>query len=273
MTSRKTTTTLRDKNQSKKSRSRQRGRKLFFEPLEQRTLLTAFSLTNGGTTVQGGTTSSFFLDTFSEGGTDHLWQNNIYYRVGNVGGETSVHTSLPVTSETITASVVDVTYTLAGTFDLRVVTTLSDPQRLDQTVTVTNLTGATLDFHLFDYYDWDMSLSFSNDVANVLAPNIYQQLDPVTSDFALIGASPLPQHYEFRTYDNLQGGLNSLGDSSPTTLNDLPGRPVSLDPGTGRLDICLPVGPDDSCRSFVRRGCGNDHQPDDRHDRHYQGRQ
>jgi len=41
MTSRKTSTTLRDKNQSKKSRSRERTRKLFLETLEDRRLLAA----------------------------------------------------------------------------------------------------------------------------------------------------------------------------------------------------------------------------------------
>jgi len=40
MTSRKTRTTLRDKNQTKKSRSRARGRKLLLETLEDRRLLT-----------------------------------------------------------------------------------------------------------------------------------------------------------------------------------------------------------------------------------------
>ncbi|NLF73794.1 MAG: hypothetical protein GX575_32565, partial [Candidatus Anammoximicrobium sp.] len=49
MTSRKTMTTVRDKNQTKKSRSRQRGRKLILEQLEDRRLLASYSASLGPT--------------------------------------------------------------------------------------------------------------------------------------------------------------------------------------------------------------------------------
>ncbi len=52
MTSRKTIQTLRDRNQSKKSRSRTRGRKLFVEHLEDRRLLAVVSWDDGTQTLK-----------------------------------------------------------------------------------------------------------------------------------------------------------------------------------------------------------------------------
>lgn len=183
-------------------------------------------------TTNPGNNSSWVVD-----GTDHLFQQAFWYRLGN-NPEVSLH-SLPIVVEGVTdtnfdfnpdtlfvrynggAFLADVRYVLdggaAGSF-------VSD---IAEQITITNTGAIPLDLHFFQYVDFDLNGSVGGDSAVFTNANAVQQSEgsAVLTETVI---TPVPAHREINDFP---ATVNSLNDLFPTTLNDAPAIGTALGPG------------------------------------------
>ncbi|MCO5052885.1 MAG: PEP-CTERM sorting domain-containing protein [Verrucomicrobiae bacterium] len=165
-------------------------------------------------------------------GVNSLNFQGLFYRVGS-GAESSLlgissNPTVSVTQIPNALSFLDVTYA-NSLFSVRTVYQLigstagSGKSGLSQSVTVKNLSASPLDFHLFQYSDFDLmgvtggqTAQFSFDGAN----QSYQvtQTDGMRTLTATVNASTAPVgHFDAAPFNTT---LSSLLDASATTLGD-----------------------------------------------------
>ena len=166
--------------------------------------------------------------TWQVDGTDNLFQRWFWYRIGASGPESSIDTISPATVTGFggtqdgkltyenAALRIEVKYSLmggaAGSLD-------SD---LGEQIRVTNKTLGTLDLHLFEYTDFDLDGTASNDTAAMVSPTAVLQTDGSAAIVASesLSVTPAPTHHEINVFSATRDSLN---DGAPTTLNDSPG--------------------------------------------------
>jgi hypothetical protein len=166
-------------------------------------------------------------------GVNNLSDQRFFYRVGSSGPESLVQSisSSPTVSFTQIPNVLsklDVTYANAS-FSVRTVfqltggTGTSGTSGLSETITVKNLTGSILDFHLFQYSDFDLygltggqTAQYSFDA--LAQPYKVTQTDGTRSVTEILNASTATIGH----YDAALAGatLASLMDGSATVLGD-----------------------------------------------------
>jgi hypothetical protein len=166
--------------------------------------------------------------------TDHMYQQWFWFRVGSTGPEMSLDslTQLGIASTDTnpfldnrmdTLSVlyggsgfmVDVTYTLRGG------SVGSGDSDIGEQITIINTGDEELDFHFFQYSDFDLNQSplDSGLLINGSGHNTATQTDgQVTVGETVV--TPGPSHYAGATFPTL---LNLLNDAAPTTLPDIAG--------------------------------------------------
>jgi hypothetical protein len=165
---------------------------------------------------------------------DVLAQQAFWYRVGNVA-EQSLHT-LPIAVQGISDSNFDgnpdtlfVRYNGAGFqadthYTLDGGTAGSGSSDMSEQISITNLLGTPLDFHFFQYSDFDLSPADSLVFTNA---NTVQQSGG-TAQLTETVVTPVPSHHEGALFPVT---LNRLNDAAPTTLSDTPPIGVPLGPG------------------------------------------
>lgn len=195
-----------------------------------------YTLTDLNATVEFDTsTQSNSYDWFVDG-VSHLTQQAFWYRVGNTA-EQSLDT-IPNVHNAVDANFnpgldkLNIRYTQAGSFQIDVGYELfggapGGTAGLNENIVIKNLSGSTLDFHFFQYSDFDLAGTAGNDGVIFTNSNAVQQFDGVIA-FSEAVISPTPSHRELGFYP---ATLNKLNDGGPTTLTDTP---------TG-----LPLGPAD----------------------------
>jgi hypothetical protein len=156
--------------------------------------------------------------------TDILAQQAFWYRVGPAGPENSVHT-LPIGVQGTTDANFDgnpdtlfVRYNGAG-FRIETRYTLdggtpgSGNSDMGEQISIINLTAAPLDFHFFQYADFDLSAADTVVFANANA------VDQTGGGLRLSETvvTPVPSHREAAFFPVT---LNKLNDGLPTTLID-----------------------------------------------------
>jgi len=161
-------------------------------------------------------------------GVDHLATTRLFYRVGNVGGEAyldSIDSSPTISFINIASlSKLDVTYT-GSSFTARQIYQLigGDPgsgqSSLNQTITILNTGDSALDFHLFQYVDFDLNFGVGGQ-----SVQLYQNGSGLfysahhTDGVRTVTETVTPaSHAEAAMFFSL---LTSLEDGNPTTLND-----------------------------------------------------
>jgi hypothetical protein len=189
--------------------------------------------------------------TWTVDNVDHLYQQWFWYRLGSVGGESSIDT-LGLTGYHVNNNDFDigdehlaVQYGNPNSLSMEVDFTLagSNPgsQRSDigESITITNNETTALDFHFFQYCDLDLGGTIPDLVVQILGGNTAEQWnESFYSSETVVG--PRPSHYEVNFYP---ATLVALSDGSPTTLSDANG-PI----GPGDLtwafqwDFSLPAG-------------------------------
>jgi len=185
-------------------------------------------------------------------GQDQMEQEWFWYRVGASGPEANLSTlGAPIVfdpSPFVTGDVgvyygSDPRFDLAATFKLNGGAAGSGYSQLLETVTVVNKTQSALEFHLFEFTDFDIH-GAGNDIGKITTST-----DPVTGAFRVnsmdqydnafnldrgfVGLSDPAQHYLFGQDATVSAGLT---DGSPTTLGDTASNIAS--PGT---DLALAV--------------------------------
>ncbi|MCE9559530.1 MAG: PEP-CTERM sorting domain-containing protein [Armatimonadetes bacterium] len=182
------------------------------------------NLTDGNSTATVDPTSnnlSFLrgMNSWNVDGTEQLFQQWYWFRVGN-SAERSIDTiSAPTVTlfGTNSAKVsyanaqlsIDITFTLIGG------ATGSMTSDVGEIVRVHNLSGAALDFHLFEYDDFDASGTSGDDRGFLQNSSTIMQQDAATS--ITVGSVPAPNHWQIAGIPTI---FDSLEDGSATTLGD-----------------------------------------------------
>jgi hypothetical protein len=184
-------------------------------------------------------------------GSDQLFQQAFWYRVGN-GPEQSVH-SLPIgfqlasnTNSDPGLDTLNVVYNGPG-YNVEVTYRLdggaggSGASDMGEQIAVTNNTGAPLDFHFFQYSDFEILGTAANDTAVFVNANTVRQSEgPISLQETV--ATPAPSHREINFFDVTR---SKLQDGVATTLNDLPPVGVPLGPGdmtwAYQWDVVIPA--------------------------------
>lgn len=193
------------------------------------------SLIDGNSSADFDTSSSGNNYNWFVDGVDRLSQQAFWYRVGGVGPELSVH-SLAIGVQGTTDSNFDgnpdtlfVRYVGAG-FNVETRYTLdggtpgSGASDLAEQISIINTGESALDYHFFQYADFDLSAADSILFTNA---NTVRQSGP-GSELTETVVTPVPSHREGGFFPVT---LNELNDALPTTLNDLPAIGVPIGAG------------------------------------------
>ena len=180
---------------------------------------------NSSLTIDDATTSEpAGVNSWIVDGNSHLYEQWFWYRAGSLGGE-SMLSSLALSSASLgfggrglnlvysgAGFTVDVTYLLTGGAAGSYTSDLAESIRINNTGT------SALDFHFFQYSDFDLDNSPGGDTVQFPNANTVTQSGGVLTLSETV-VTPSPDHHEADFYPILRG---SLTDGSPTTLDDLP---------------------------------------------------
>jgi hypothetical protein len=187
------------------------------------------NLLNNNSTAAINTGSSAGMFNWSVAGQNQLQQQWFYFRVGSTGGEAPINTiSAPVNTtfngtrgvSTVYANSqysIQVDYQLTGGVLNPGGANVSD---MSETITITKApTVSSLDFHFFQYSDFDLGGPGNDTVSLSKIGSLYylaQQTDPLAGMVETVN-SPGANHGEVGAVPSI---LNELTDGLPTTLND-----------------------------------------------------
>jgi len=180
---------------------------------------------------------------------EQLYRQWFWYRVGSTGGENTINHLNRISAQQTSASTLTTLYRNSGQFSIEVSYSLlggaegSGFSMIGEQIKITNLSGSPLDFHFFQYVDFDLGGSNLGDTVQLgqnnsgLFDSAYQNKG--SSYFADEIVSPGAQHGEAGLYPSI---YNKLTDNSPTTLSDDSG-PVTGDATWAfQWDAAIPVG-------------------------------
>lgn len=190
----------------------------------------AITLTDRNSTADIFLDSQAGLEDWTVDGTNYMYQEWFWYRIGTTGPEASIDT-LTLTNSTLSDvngngdnESLEANYEGLG-FTLDVLWTLtggapgSGISDIAEVVKITNTSASTLEFYLFEYTDFDFG-DFTDDVAVFDNVNVFRQFDAnVTGVISQISIDDLNPRYQISPYSEL---LDSLNDDSPTTLSNTP---------------------------------------------------
>ncbi len=128
---------------------------------------------------------------------------------GGVGGDPAADT-LAVRYGSTSTFFIDFRYTISGG------TAGSGTADMGEFVTITNNSGSPLDFHLFQYSDFDLGNTAGGDTVQLLNPNTVVVTGDATI-FTETVVTPAADHYELAFFPTT---LNELNDGVATTLPD-----------------------------------------------------
>jgi hypothetical protein len=155
-------------------------------------------------------------------GTNHANQQWFWYRIGSSGPESSIdtlnHTGTTATTNSATVSYADSggSFTLSITYSLTGGSAGSGQSLLAEEIRITNESSSALDFHFFQYSDFDVFGTNFDDTVEQLNANTVRQTDANTSLTETVG-TPAPDRVEMALWAST---LNSLNDGAATTLNN-----------------------------------------------------
>ena len=187
-----------------------------------------FTLTDGNAVVDGDAGNGLLYNWFTDG-VDDLFNQDYYFRVGN-NPEAPIWTAGPAVVTPITANIVNVSYTNAA-FRFDITYTLiggaagSGTSDIGEIVRVQNLTQGVLNFHLFEYDDFDLNGTAGGDSAMLVNGSTIMQWEANTT--AMVGSVPPFDHWEIDSWPNTLAKLNdgvadNLSDAgSPAGPGDL----------------------------------------------------
>src|SRR5438874_5566923 len=206
----------------------------FSAAMVQQSVAALFTLTDDNTVAQFDTATQANNFNWFVDGIDLLAQQAFWYRVGNVA-EQSLH-SLPIgvqgTSDSNFDGNPDTLFVRYDGTGFRVDTRYaidggspgSGASDMTEQISITNLLDSPLDFHFFQYADFDLSAA---DTAVFTNANSVRQFSP-GAELTETVVTPVPSHREIAFFPVT---LNKLNDGVPTTLSDTPPIGVVFGPG------------------------------------------
>lgn len=156
-------------------------------------------------------------------GTNQIAQQWFWYRIGNAP-EQSIDAISPPVVNVLAPNIFESTYVNAAvqlktTYMLSGGMLGSGSSDLAETIRITNLTNAPLDFHFFQYVNFDLNGTPLGESAYFANSNSVVQTDgaSVLTETVLTTLGAASTHREVNIVPNT---INSLNDGGPTTLND-----------------------------------------------------
>lgn len=181
------------------------------------------TLTQGNSVARIETDAALGMYSWSVDGVDHLNQQQGWFRLGPAGGEKAI-TSLTLAGQTATASSVNLQYSHASfnaTLEVAVTggAVGSGTATVTETLTITNITAAPLDFHYYQYLDFDVDELHDNNSITLTAQGVATQTSPLGAVISTT-VTPAPAHVAAGLYPTL---VDTLTDLSPSLLGDVLG--------------------------------------------------
>ena len=174
---------------------------------------TTYNLTDANSTAAINDASPFGMYSWRVDGVSMLYQQWFWYRVGNTTTAASIDTLGPPTS-VATSNTLTLVYTSPGQFSVQVGWSLvggtpgSHTSDISEQIRLNNISQTALDFHFFQYTDFDLGGLFGgfNDTVSIIAPNVAHQNNPnvAITETTVTTAS----RWEANLFPNT---LNSLG--------------------------------------------------------------
>lgn len=174
------------------------------------------------TTVQVDTSSSSGMYNWIVDGTDQLAQQWFWYRVGSVGPEAAISTLTAAAGTGQLGRNIQINYTGVG-FTIEVSylvtggTAGSGTSDVAETIRIINTSGQLLDFHFFQYSDFDLCGTSAGDTVSFVNANTVDQTDVTGCHLSETVVVPDATHREAGIFPNT---LNKLNDGVATTLVD-----------------------------------------------------
>jgi len=180
-------------------------------------------LTDLNSSVSISPTTQWGMYTWTVDGVDQMYQQWFWYRIGATGPESSIDT-LGLTG-TGSGRFGQVSGTLAGQFSIDIAylltggtagSTMSD---VGESIRIVSLASTALDFHFFQYSDFDLNSWIGGQAVNVTPQRAVQTGPGGYIAFTETVLTPAASHLEANTYASTRSSLNN---GTPTTLNDDP---------------------------------------------------
>lgn len=182
---------------------------------------------NKPTSIDINTVTGAGIYNWNAAGVSQLNYHWFYYRVGAVGPEAPIQNinNSPTVVYTPAARALDLTYD-NGSYSVQTSFQLTggNTPNLSEIITIHNHSGANLDFHFFQYSDFDLfgssggqSVQFSTNAVTGQYYKAIQTDGTHTITEKVNTATPPISHFEAQYVGNT---LGSLLDGSPTTLSD-----------------------------------------------------
>jgi hypothetical protein len=183
-------------------------------------------LTDGNSVVTIDPASQAGLFSWVVDGQQQSFQQWFWYRIGGIGGESSIDTiSAPVVTtpdgRTLGVTFANAQINVQVIYSLLGGTAGSGNSDVSEQIRITNLGATPLDFHFFQYVDFDLLGSPGSDSIQ-LGKNLSGKYNEAfqndgVSAFAETVTAPGANHGEANTFSNTVASLN---DGNPTTLSD-----------------------------------------------------
>jgi hypothetical protein len=159
------------------------------------------------------------LNSWTVDGTEQLKQEWYWFRIGNGPEQTIDSIGAPVVTQ-LGSNYVNIVYANNTVkMDLTLVLTGGEAGShgadIAETFRVTNLTNSVLDFHAFEYNDFNLTGTPQDDTAQLLNSSTIFQSDLYHQ--VTVGAVPIPTHWQIGTVPNI---LNALTDGLASNLSD-----------------------------------------------------
>ena len=215
------------------------------------------TLSNGNASVTiktaaGLTDPDFGMNSWKVDGVDQLYRQWFWFRTGSTGKEKTIsQLDLETPCHQESDNYLTTKYVSYGKFTIGINYTLlggaegSGSSTIGEQIIVKNISGAALDFHFFQYVDFDLGGSSAGDTlelgqdASGLFNSAYQHKG--ASYFADEFLTPGANHGQAALASPDFTLFYSLTDNSPTTLNNFAG-PISGDTSWAfQWDVTIPV--------------------------------
>jgi hypothetical protein len=224
-----------------------------FGPFAHRASATLFTLNDGNSSIDFDTSSSTNSSNWVVDGVNHLTSQAFWYRVGNAAeqplnsvphpNELASNTDFDPGLDTLTIQYDGVGFTVTVSYSLAGGAPGSLVAGMTENITINNNGIGNLDFHFFQYSDFDLLGTAGNDGAIFTNVNAVQQFDGNLA-LAETVTTIAPNHREIGGVPTI---VNKLNDGVATTLSDTPpiGLPTLL-PGNYswayQWDLLIPAG-------------------------------
>jgi hypothetical protein len=195
-----------------------------------------YTLTDVGTLAKVDTSSTAGLFNWTVGGTNQVFQNTYLWRIGDSSSADFIQNLTEISSGLTGTRLLDVSYRDAGsTFRIDVSYLLTGGATsfdIAEVTHVTNTSNAPMNFRLFQFNDFDLNGTISNDTVTRLNSSQIKQSDGAVSlNILSQGATPIPSFSELGFQFSVLTDATTSGNSLDTLAGNGIGQNFTGDAG------------------------------------------